>query len=96
MNDSETVKKLQKFLNDYNNAGIFEDGNFGLRTKQALEVFQSLHADKILSPWGLTKPTGIFYITTQTEVNNIMCPDLQLSIPNLTPFETNPLSPKRV
>jgi len=94
-NDTEAVKKLQKFLNDYMKSGLKEDGKFGLSTEKALKKFQSKHADKILNPWGFKAPTGIFYITTQTEVNNIMCPDLKLQIPPLTPIELNPLAPKK-
>jgi len=94
-NDEEAVKKLQKFLNDYMSAGIKEDGKFGLSTEKALKKFQLKHSDKVLGPWGFKAPTGIFYLTTQTAVNNIMCPDLNLVIPTLTPFETNPLAPKR-
>jgi hypothetical protein len=72
-----------------------EDGNFGSKTETALKAFQLKHADKILTPWGITQPTGIFYLTTQTEVNNIMCPTLSLPIPtNLIPFSQNSLTPK--
>ena len=95
MNDVEAVKKVQKFLNDYMQAGLKEDGVFGLSTENALKKFQLAHADKILTPWGFSKPTGIFYITTQTEVNNIMCPELMLKIPELVPIALNPLAPKR-
>jgi hypothetical protein len=94
-NDVEAVKKLQKFLNDTMEAGIKEDGKFGLNTEKYLKKFQLKHADTVLSPWGFKVPTGIFYITTQTEVNNIMCPDLKLTIPTLTPIELNPLAPKK-
>lgn len=94
-NDSEAVKKVQTFLNNYMNAGLTVDGVFGNKTFVALNNFQTKHADKILVPWGLVKPTGIFYLTTQTEVNNIMCPELNLPIPtNLVNFSQNPLTPK--
>lgn len=82
-NDIDTVKKLQKFLNDYMKLSIKEDGIYGLQTENAVREFQAKHFDKILSPWNLKKPTGIFYKTTQTQVNNIMCPDLNLPIPEL-------------
>jgi len=89
-NNVEAVKKVQKFLNDYTDAGLTEDGIFGAGTEQALKKFQLQHADKILNPWSIAEPTGIFYLTTQTEVNNIMCPDLGLPIPTtLIPFSQN-------
>jgi hypothetical protein len=94
-NDPEAVKKLQKFLNENMSAGIEESGIFDLATEKALKKFQLAHADKILTPWGLKKATGIYYITTQNAVNNIMCADLKLPLPPLTPIETNPLAPKK-
>jgi hypothetical protein len=73
-NDLVSVQKLQKFLNDYMKSGIKESGVFDL-------------AAKVLSPWKLSTPTGILYLTTKTEINNIMCPDLKLPIPsNLVPM----------
>lgn len=95
-NNVEAVKKLQQFLNDYMKAGLTVDGNFGLQTEIALKKFQAAYPGTVLSPWGFKKPTGIFYLTTQTQVNNIMCPDLKLPIPKLTPIETNPLAPKKL
>jgi hypothetical protein len=93
-NDPAAVGKIQSFLNDYTSSGLNVDGKFGPMTDAALKAFQLAHADKILTPWGLTKPTGIFYLTTQTAVNNIMCPTLDLPIPVLTPMAQNPLFPK--
>jgi len=94
-NNLEAVAKLQQFLNDYFKAGLAVDKKFGPKTEGALKTFQLAHKEKILTPWNLVVPTGIFYLTTQTEVNNIMCPDLMLPIPqNLIPFSANPLTPK--
>jgi hypothetical protein len=94
-NDLDAVKKVQQFLNDYMQAGLTVDGVFGSKTETFIKKFQLAHADKILTPWKITKPTGIFYITTQAELNNTMCPTLALPIPsNLIPFSKNPLTPK--
>ncbi|MGD9580969.1 MAG: peptidoglycan-binding protein, partial [Vampirovibrionia bacterium] len=93
-NDKDAVMKVQQFLNDYMKSGLKVDGIFGTQTEIALKAFQIKHADKILTPWGLKGPTGIFYLTTQTEVNNIMCPELNLPIPTLTPMALNPLFPR--
>jgi peptidoglycan hydrolase-like protein with peptidoglycan-binding domain len=96
-NDLETVKKVQTFLNDYMKEGLKVDGIYGIKTETAVRTFQLAHNDKILSPWGIKGTTGIFYLTTQTEVNNIMCPSLNLPIPtNLIQFRTNPQSPVAV
>jgi len=92
-NNVEAVKKVQIFLNNYMNAGLVVDGIYGLRTEAAVKAFQFAHKDKILTPWGISAPTGIFYITTQIEVNNIMCPTLNIPIPsnlmNFYPGATN-------
>jgi hypothetical protein len=86
-NDLVSVQKLQKFLNDYMKSGIKESGVFDLATENALKKFQIKHSAKVLSPWKLSTPTGILYLTTKTEINNIMCPDLKLPIPsNLVPM----------
>jgi hypothetical protein len=99
-NNVEAVKKLQKFLNDFTKAGLKEDGKFGGGTEKALKKFQSDHYATVIAPWvkfNKTKgATGIFYQTTQTEVNNIMCPDLKLPIPTLIPIEKHPDAPKKV
>jgi choice-of-anchor C domain-containing protein len=94
-NDVNAVKELQQFLNDYMNAGLTVNGNFGASTEAAVKAFQLAHKDKIMDPWHLKLPTGIFYLTTQTEVNNIMCPSLNLPIPSpLIPFNKHPDTPK--
>ncbi|HWA32328.1 MAG TPA: peptidoglycan-binding protein, partial [Candidatus Paceibacterota bacterium] len=93
-NDPATVTKLQQFLDTYENAGIPVTGIFDQATEDALKAFQEKYASLILAPWGETNPTGIFYLTTQTVVNNLMCPTLGLPIPtDLVPFSKNPNTP---
>ena len=93
-NNPESVKKLQKFLNDYLHAGLKEDGIFGPLTDKYVRIFQASHKEKVLTPWGLNGPTGIVYLTTTTEINNIMCPTLNLPVPtNLIPITANPAFP---
>lgn len=91
-NNKEQVKKLQTFLNDYLHLDpkIKVDGIFGLNTFKAVVKFQESESQFVLKPWvGLTlkdakKGTGWVYKTTVTRINNIMCPELNLSIPPLT------------
>lgn len=88
-NNEEQVKKLQTFLNDYLKLDpkINVNGIFGLDTKKAVIKFQEQESDFILKPWvGVTlkntkKGTGWVYKTTITRINNIMCPELKLPIP---------------
>jgi hypothetical protein len=93
-NDVDAVKKVQLFMNNYMGSSLKIDGIFGPKTDAAVRAFQAKQFDKVLSPWGLTAPTGIFYLTTQTEVNNIMCPPLNLPIPSLVPMNQNASFPK--
>ncbi len=94
-NDKEQVKILQKFLNDHEGATIKVDGNFGYITEQAVKKFQKKYAAQVLAPWGIKAPTGIFYITTQMMVNNIICPDSTFVVPGLVQFSDNPASPTK-
>ena len=80
-NDEESVKKLQRFLNEYMSAGLTENGVFDSATENALKAFQLKYASTILTPWGLTTPTGVLHTTTRTQINNLMCPDLKLPVP---------------
>jgi len=83
-NDSESVKKLQQFLNDFMKAGLAVDGKFGPATRAALNVFQMAYKEDVLFPWGIKVPTGLFFLTSQAKLNNLMCPDLHLPIPKVS------------
>lgn len=65
-------------------------GYFGSLTEAAVKAFQSKYADDVLKPWGLTKPTGLAYLTTLRQVNLIECPELTLETPTLVPWSQNP------
>ncbi len=89
-NDKEEVKKLQVFLNEYLGLKLDVDGFYGLKTYNAVKVFQLKHQNEVLSPWvGVGKlknendPTGYVYKTTQRWINMIKCPELNLPIPEL-------------
>ena len=89
-NDPEQVKKLQQFLNDFENAGLPVTGVYGPLTVAAVKAFQIKYADEILTPWGENVPTGIVYQTTLRQINMIVCADLALEIPALIPWSKNP------
>ncbi len=97
-NDVEAVKRVQKFLNEHMKAELIEDGFYGLKTELAVKEYQRQNASTVLAPWNISDPTGIFYITTQFAVNNMVCSDLKLSSPNpekLISFSKNNLAPKK-
>lgn len=73
------VKQLQQFLNSIgfvvapNGSGSpgKETTYFGVATKKALVKFQEAHAKAILTPYGLTKGTGIFTVASRALVNEM-------------------------
>jgi|GEM_PF-5534632 len=95
-NDSVQVTKLQNFLNGYMNAGLGVDGMYGPKTEAAVKTFQTARKEKVLFPWGLTLPTGIFYKTSLAEAKRLACPDEfgNLPIPtDLIPWSENKKDP---
>jgi hypothetical protein len=92
-NNSSQVKILQNdLLNGYMKAALVIDGIFGPKTEAVVSAFQLAHKDKVLAPWGISTPTGIFYKTTLVEAKNIMCPTVTLPIPtDLIPWSANTL-----
>jgi hypothetical protein len=74
-NNPNEVRKLQYFLNTYENAGLTVSGDFDQATEQAVKDLQVSHTDEILAPWGVTAPTGIVYLTTTKYINTVYCND---------------------
>jgi peptidoglycan hydrolase-like protein with peptidoglycan-binding domain len=82
-NNAEQVKKLQTFLNKYLGSNLPITGFYGPLSAAAISAFQTKHADTILTPWGITTPTGIVYRTTLRQINMVECPDLAAALPEL-------------
>jgi hypothetical protein len=82
-NSVEQVRKLQEFLNKYQNAGLPVTGFYGPLSNAAVMAFQKTHATSVLAPWGLSTPTGIVYRTTLRQINMIECPDIAEGLPEL-------------
>ena len=93
-NDVEQVKKLQTFLNKWMNSDLPVTGFYGPLTLKVLNAFQEKYASEILTPWGLSGPTGIAYLTTLRWINMLECPDLALQIPALIEWSRNPNAPR--
>ncbi len=89
-NDSEQVKKLQEFLNKHMGASLPVTGFYGPMTFGKLKDFQSKYSDEVLKPWNLDTPTGLVYLSTLRQINNIECPDIAGSLPELVPWSLYP------
>src|SRR3989344_3913545 len=72
-NDTDQVKRLQRFLRDYESAKVDENGVYDTPTLGAVHAFQTKYAADILAPWGIGKSTGYVYLTTRKKVNEIFC-----------------------
>lgn len=80
-NDPEEVKKLQIFLNVFEQEILNINGIFDAETDLAVRRFQAKYPD-ILSFWGIKNPTGFVYITTINAINKIRCEKIKgLSCP---------------
>jgi len=74
VNDPSEVKKLQTFLRDYegfNNLAV--TGFYDQTTYNAVKTFQTKYASDILTPVGLTVPSGYVYNLTIKKINEFMC-----------------------
>jgi hypothetical protein len=61
-------------------------GFYGPMTFSALQDFQTKYSDDVLKPWELTSPTGLVYLSTLRQINNIECPDIMGELPTLVPW----------
>ncbi len=89
-NNQNQVMKLQQFLNKHGFGTFVPSGFFGPMTENAVKAFQSQYAASILTPWGLSAPTGLAYLTTLRQINLIECPALKLELPQLVDWSSNP------
>ncbi len=72
-NTPAQVIALQTFLNSYEGETLETTGIYDSRTVAAVMRFQTKYATDILAPWGISRPTGNVYYTTQKKVNEIAC-----------------------
>ena len=72
-NDSVQVARLQTFLKSYEGANVAITGTYDAATIAATEAFQLKFKDDILTPWGISQPTGYVYLTTRQMVNEVAC-----------------------
>lgn len=73
VNNTSEVTRLQTFLKNVEKADVEVNGKFDDKTEAAVIAFQNKYKDVILAPWGVTKASGVVYITTASKINNIAC-----------------------
>jgi hypothetical protein len=71
-NNPEEVKKLQEFLNEQGEK-LAVDGIYDANDVEAVKRFQAKYLDQIMTPWGVSAPTGRVYKTTTAKINLMMC-----------------------
>ncbi len=74
--DEQGAKKIARFLNRYQNAGLSEDGVYSQDDAAAVVAFQEAHRAEVLTPWGLDSGSGYVYKTTQDKINDIYCDEM--------------------
>lgn len=72
-NNASEVTKLQSFLKNTELLTVDINGTFDQKTFDAVSVFQAKYASDVLTPWGVSTPTGEVYFTTQKKVNELYC-----------------------
>ena len=75
-NNPIEVLKLQWFLRTFEGFDVPLSGYYDRTTYEAVRIFQTRHADPILTSWGISEPTGFVFISTSLNINYIYC-DIQ-------------------
>jgi hypothetical protein len=48
-------------------------GVYDAATLDAVKKFQVKYASDVLTPWGISEPTGYVYLTTRKKINELFC-----------------------
>jgi len=72
-NNADSVRKVEQFLVTYEHAPLTVDGVYGPQDIAAVKAFQRKYAADILTPWGITEPSGYVYKTTLRKINAVVC-----------------------
>lgn len=71
-NNPREVRKLETFLNTYEQEKLEVNGIYEKNDFEAVKRFQKKNHET-LSFWGITQPTGYVYLSTQKAINRIYC-----------------------
>jgi hypothetical protein len=72
-NTKSEVIKLEKFLNEYEGEKLIAGGEYDGTDQAAVKRFQEKYKDDVLTPHGLTAPTGEVMTSTIAKINEIYC-----------------------
>lgn len=86
--DPDEIKRLQKFLNDVEDARVEENGVFDGETLEAVKAFQEKYAQEVLDIWGLDQATGYVGITTRLKINFLINASEQTQCPVFTEYNS--------
>jgi|GEM_PF-361824 len=67
--DKDEVKRLQRFLNEIEDADIRVNGDFDADTLEAVKDFQNKYKKQVLDIWGLESASGFVGPTTRLRMN---------------------------
>ena len=71
---SSTMSEVTKLQKELKAQGFYNGpvtGYFGTQTKAAVNAWQVAHKTEVLTPWGLTGPTGWFYQSSERWMNEL-------------------------
>ena len=70
-NNPVEVKKLERFLNEFEGENLPVNGIYEQADFDAVSRFQKKYKEDILDPWNYDKATGYVYITTRKKINEL-------------------------
>lgn len=85
------MKVQNDLLNGHEGNNLKVDGIYGPMTEAAIKAFQAKYANEILAPWGITAPTGHFYLSSLHQAQKLLCPTVEDPLPTLINWSQNPL-----
>ena len=69
---SDEVKNIKIFLNEEMNASLDTTSKLDLYTFKVIKAFQLKYSEVILTPWGISEPTGYWGPTTTRQANILL------------------------
>lgn len=72
-NTAADILKLQTFLKDTAKFNVIPTGIYDVQTINAVAAFQTRYASEVLSPWGVSRPSGNVFISTRKKINSMVC-----------------------